>query len=242
MRVIGMDSHRACAEVVALLDGVLTRLGRVDMRRDRLEAFARSTLTHDDHVVVEATGKAAAVVEALCAHVGRGVIANPKRVRLVADARIKTDKIDATVLAKLYASGFLPEVWVPDARTEAMRRQVTRRTRPVRQRTRLKNIVQSILHARMDPHPGTRRAAALRHARDASSRGARHRELGRAVEVRHGADSAQDGDDGHALRPRGRRSDPRGGGSRVGASAQRGVRDCHSVAARRRQDTRRMRA
>jgi transposase len=109
------------AEVVALLDGVATRLGRVDMRRDRLEEFARSTLTHDDHVVVEATGNAAAVVEVLSPHVGRVIVANPKQVRLIADAKIKTDKIDATVLAKLYASGFLPEVWVPDARTEAMR-------------------------------------------------------------------------------------------------------------------------
>ena len=151
MRVIGMDIHRVFAEVVALLDGAVTRLGRVDMRRDRLEAFARSTLTHDDHVVVEATGNAAAVVEVLAPHVGRVVIANPKQVRLIADAKVKTDKIDAAVLAKLYANGFLPEVWIPDARTEAMRRQVTRRTQLVRQRTRLKNIVQSILHAHLVP-------------------------------------------------------------------------------------------
>jgi transposase len=55
------------------------------------------------------------------------------------------------VLAKLYAGGFLPEVWVPDARTAAMRRQVTRRTQLVRQRTRRKTIVQSILHAHLVP-------------------------------------------------------------------------------------------
>jgi transposase len=136
-----MDIHRAFAEVVALLDGVVTRPGRVDMRRDRLEAFARSTLTQDDPVVVEATGNAAGLVEVLSSHVGRVVIANPKQVRVIADAKIKTDKIDATVPAKLHASGFLPEVWVPDARTEAIRRQVTRRTQLVRQRTRLKTIV-----------------------------------------------------------------------------------------------------
>jgi transposase len=115
MRVIGMDIHRVLAEVVALLDGSVTRLGRVDMRRDRLAEFARSTLTHDDHIVVEATGNAAAVVEVLSPHVGRVVIANPKQVRLIADAKVKTDKIDAAVLAQLYASGFLPEVWVPTA-------------------------------------------------------------------------------------------------------------------------------
>ncbi len=151
MRVIGMDIHRVFAEAVALLDGKTTRLGRVDMRRDRLEEFARSTLTHDDHVVVEATGNAAAVAEVLAPHVGRVVIANPKQVRLIAHARIKTDAIDAAVLAKLYASGFLPEVWVPDERTGALRRQVSRREQLVRQRTRIKNIVQSILHAHLVP-------------------------------------------------------------------------------------------
>ena len=151
MRVIGMDIHRVFAEAVALLDGKATRLGRVDMRRDRLEEFARAALTHDDHVVVEATGNAAAVAEVLAPHVGRVVIANPKQVRLIAHAKIKTDGIDAAVLAKLYASGFLPEVWVPDERTGALRRQVSRREQLVRQRTRLKNIVQSILHAHLVP-------------------------------------------------------------------------------------------
>ncbi|CAA9214302.1 MAG: Mobile element protein [uncultured Acetobacteraceae bacterium] len=151
MRVIGMDIHRVFAEAVALLDGKTTRLGRVDMRRDRLEEFARTALTHDDHVVVEATGNAAAVAEVLAPHVGRVVIANPKQVRLIAHAKIKTDGIDAAVLAKLYASGFLPEVWVPDERTGALRRQVSRRTQLVRQRTRIKNIVQSILHAHLVP-------------------------------------------------------------------------------------------
>jgi transposase len=48
-------------------------------------------------------------------------------VRLTAEARIKTDRIDATVLAQLYASGFLPEVWIPDEMTLGLRRQVTRR-------------------------------------------------------------------------------------------------------------------
>ena len=41
MRIIGLDIHRAFAEAVAWDDGKLKRLGRVDMRRHLLEAFAR---------------------------------------------------------------------------------------------------------------------------------------------------------------------------------------------------------
>ncbi len=151
MRIVGMDIHRVAAEVVALCDGELIRLGRIPMLRERLEAFAKKELTHDDHVVVEATGNAAAVVEILAPFVDRVVIANPKQVRMIAHAKIKTDGIDASVLAKLYATGFLPEVWVPDQQTLALRRQVARRTQLVRQRVRLKNLIQSILHAHLIP-------------------------------------------------------------------------------------------
>ena len=122
MRIIGLDIHRAFAEAVAWDDGRLNRLGRIDMRRHLLEAFARE-LTNEDVVVVEATGNAAAVAAVITPHVKKVVIANPKQVRIIAHAKIKTDTIDASVLAQLYASGFLPEVWIPDQPTQALRRQ-----------------------------------------------------------------------------------------------------------------------
>ena len=150
MRIIGMDIHRVFAEAVALEDGETKRLGRIGMTREHLEDFTR-TLLPSDHVVVEATGNATAVVEILAPRVARVAVANPLQVHLIAKAKIKTDAIDARVLAQLYAAGFLPEVWIPDAAALARRRQVTRRTQLVRQRTRLKSIVQSILHANLIP-------------------------------------------------------------------------------------------
>lgn len=151
MRIIGMDIHRVAAEVVSLLEGKITRLGRVSMQKEDLVAFAQKELTHDDHVVIEATGNATCVTELLSPYVDRVVIANPKQVHMIAHAKIKTDAIDAAVLAKLYAAGFLPEVWVPDDHTLAMRRQVSRRNQLVRQRVVLKNLIQSVLHAYLIP-------------------------------------------------------------------------------------------
>jgi transposase len=109
MRIIGLDIHRVFAEAVALEDGVFKRLGRIGMTRDHLASFAR-TLCATDHIVVEATGNATAVTDILAPHVARVAVANPVQVHLVAKAKIKTDAIDASVLAKLYAAGFLPEV------------------------------------------------------------------------------------------------------------------------------------
>ena len=121
MRIIGLDIHRVFAEAVAWEDGKLRRIGRVDIRRDLLEKFA-SSLSPEDIVVVEATGNASAVSAVIAPHVKRVAIANPKQVKIIAHAKIKTDTIDAGVLAQLYASGFLPEVWVPDEATQALRR------------------------------------------------------------------------------------------------------------------------
>lgn len=149
-RVIGMDLHRTFAEVVVWEDGRLRHAGRVDMTRSGLEGFAR-TLRADDEVVIEATGNAMAVSHLLNPHVARVVIANPLQVKAIAHAHVKTDKIDAGVLANLYAAGFLPEVWTPDAATERLRRLVARRNQVVRHRTRLKNETHAILHAHLVP-------------------------------------------------------------------------------------------
>jgi len=79
MRIIGLDIHRAFAQAVAWDDGKLKRLGRVDMRRPLLEAFAKK-LSKEDVVVVEATGNAASVAAVIAPHVKKVVIANPKQV------------------------------------------------------------------------------------------------------------------------------------------------------------------
>src|SRR5439155_156830 len=49
------------------------------------------------------------------------------------------------------AANFLPEVWLPDADTERLRRQVARRNQVVRHRTRIKNEVHAILAAHLVP-------------------------------------------------------------------------------------------
>ncbi len=149
-RVIGMDIHRTFAEVAFWEEGRLRHHGRVDMTRSGLEGFGRS-LRGDEEIVVEATGNAMSVVRVLSPFVARVIVANPMQVKAIAHARIKTDKIDAGILAQLQASGFLPEVWVPDERTERLRRLVARRNQIVRHRTRVKNEVHAILQTHLVP-------------------------------------------------------------------------------------------
>jgi transposase len=150
MRVVGLDVSRTVAEIAYLEDNEVTFGGRVELVHAVLTRWA-AQLRATDHVVLEATGNTTAVVNAVRSHVARVVVANPFQVRLIAAARVKTDKIDAAVLAQLYASGFLPEVWIPDDATQTLRRQVARRAQIVRQRVRLKNEVHSVLHTYLIP-------------------------------------------------------------------------------------------
>ncbi len=76
----------------------------------------------------------------------RVIISNPIKTKVIAQAKIKTDKIDARVLAELARVGYLPEVWLPDEDTEAMRQFITDRTSLVRRRTECKNTIHSVLH------------------------------------------------------------------------------------------------
>jgi transposase len=149
-RVIGMDIHRTFAEVVFWEEGKLRRAGRISMTRAGLEGFGRS-LGKEDEVVIEATGNAMAAVHVLKPFVARVIVANPLQVKVIAYAHVKTDKIDAGVLASLRAADFLPEIWLPDADTERLRRLVARRNQVVRHRTRIKNEVHAVLHAHLVP-------------------------------------------------------------------------------------------
>ena len=149
-RVIGIDIHRTFGEVVFWEDGRLRRAGRIDMTRTALEGFGKSLLASDE-VVIEATANSMGVSRVLEPFVARVIIANPLQVKAIAQAHVKTDKIDAGTLASLQAAGYLPQIWTPDASTERKRRSAARRYQVVRHRTRLKNEVHSILHAHLIP-------------------------------------------------------------------------------------------
>jgi transposase len=145
MRCLGLDVHKDFAEVAeALPGGGIRQLGRIRTTPSALRAFAE-TLGANDQVALEATINTFAIARLLEEHAGRVVISNPLRTRAIADAKIKTDKVDAGVLAQLLAADYLPGVWQPNESTRVLRRLVARRAHIVRQRTRLKNQIHAIL-------------------------------------------------------------------------------------------------
>jgi transposase len=145
-RVIGLDISKHSAEVALLEPGTSScRRRRFAATASGIRAFA-DKLGPDDSVVLESCTNAFAFHRLLCQHAGKVVVSNPLKTRVIAEAKVKTDKVDAEILARLLAADFLPPVWVPDPFTDQLRHWVNHRQGLVTQRTQGKNRIHAILH------------------------------------------------------------------------------------------------
>ena len=75
--------------------------------------WAKANLNGQDALVVESTSNAWDFYDQVASVVGQAVVANPRLVKLIAAGRVKTDKVDTLVLAKLLATGFMPTGFMP---------------------------------------------------------------------------------------------------------------------------------
>jgi transposase len=105
-------------------------------------------------VALESTTNCWAVVQHLQPFVHDVVVSNPMATKAIAHSKIKTDKVDAKVLAQLLRCDFLPTVWQPDDATRLRRQLTGRRASLVGQRTQLQNRIHSVLAMRLIIPPG----------------------------------------------------------------------------------------
>lgn len=73
------------------------------------------------------------------------VLANPKKTRAIAEARLKNDKVDARTLADLLRADLVAPSYVPPKKIRELRNLIRHRINLVRDRTRLKNRVHALL-------------------------------------------------------------------------------------------------
>ena len=151
-RSIGLDVHRDFCEVAVADGGRARSAGRIATDPEQSELFARS-VAPDDRVVLEATGNALAIARILEPHVAEVVLAHAKQVRAIAHAMVKTDKVDARMLADLLAAGLIPRVWIGDERIRMLRRLVSRRRGLVKRRTQIKNEISAVLSRNLKGRP-----------------------------------------------------------------------------------------
>lgn len=137
VRYIGMDVHKRSMEV-CLTDAQGRVLARhtVPTTRAALEEWAQAQLLPTDQGAVEATLHTWTVVRVLRPLCARLVVSNPLQTKAIAQAQVKTDKIDAEVLAHLLRCDYLPLVWEPAPEVEERRTLLGRLPALVAERTR----------------------------------------------------------------------------------------------------------
>ena len=145
-RYIAIDIHKHY-----LMIGGIDAHKRIVLQPRRIElhrwpAWAEANLHPADAVVIEATTNAWTIYDQLVPLVGRVVVAHPAKVKLIADARVKTDKVDVLTLAQLLRADMIPEVWVPPQHVRELRALLSHRRRLVSLQTTAKNRLQSVLH------------------------------------------------------------------------------------------------
>jgi transposase len=126
--------------------GKVVQAGAVSNEKAALRKYFRQFRGQEVEVAVEACGFWPAFREVVEPEVERLVLVHPQRVKAIASAKLKNDRVDSATLAHLLRCELLPESWKADRETQGRRQQVRLRTTLVRQRTRLKNQVHAVLH------------------------------------------------------------------------------------------------
>ena len=97
-------------------------------------------------VVVEASGFWPAFARAVAPEADKLVMVHPQRVKAIASARLKNDKVDSATLAHLSRADLLPEAWMANQGTQQMRLLTRLRITLGQQRAKAKNQLQAVLH------------------------------------------------------------------------------------------------
>jgi transposase len=144
---VGVDLHQRFCYMTALeARGKMLQAGPVSNERLALRKYFRQFGGQEVQVAVEACGFWPAFREVVEPEVKRLVLVHPQRVKAIASAKLKNDRVDSATLAHLLRCDLLPESWKADRETQGRRQQVRLRATLVRQRTRLKNQVHAVLH------------------------------------------------------------------------------------------------
>jgi transposase len=153
-RYVGVDLHKQAATFhIVDASGMTIEQGRFDVTPAAIHVFATEKLRSADSLAVEVTSNTWAFVRLVREHVSRVVVSNPMKTKAIAEANVKTDKVDARVLAQLLRCDYLPGVWMPTQAIEDSRALAARRTALVGQRTAIRNRIHSVLARRMIPLP-----------------------------------------------------------------------------------------
>ena len=148
MYYIGVDYHKKYSYMVVKdQEGNLKDKGTVNNLQEEVEEFLYPYRC--GKAVIEATRNWGVMYNWLEELLEDVALAHPLKVKAIASARIKTDKISADVLCDLLRTNLLPQSYVPKKETREAKNILRQRMFLVRLQTMVKNRIYDML----DRHP-----------------------------------------------------------------------------------------
>jgi transposase len=120
----------------------------IDERRlpnAEVAGYLEQHVPQETYAVLEATRNWPFMYDMLAEHVERVELAHPKEVKAIANAAVKTDRIDANVLAHLARMNYLPTAYAAPKEFRDLRLYTRHRSWLIGHRTQAKNRIQAVL-------------------------------------------------------------------------------------------------
>jgi transposase len=156
MDSIGVDSHEAYSQITVMdAQGHVVNAGKVPNTQDAVQAFV-APYRDNAQAVLETTRNWTVMYDLLEREVQAVYLAHPLKVRAMAEARIKTDRIDSKILAHLLRCDLLPTAYVRPREQRVTQQILRQRIFLVRVRT----MVENRIHVAVDRQMNVREAAA----------------------------------------------------------------------------------
>ena len=146
MNYIGMDIHKQFT-VAVVKDEQGNKLveDKFINSEENFGSFMRQFKPEETKIVIESTCVWEYIYEILEARKYEVKLANPVRTRAIAEARIKTDSVDASTLADLLRANLVAESYIPPKEIRRLRETTRERRTFVKQTTQIKNKIHAIL-------------------------------------------------------------------------------------------------
>jgi transposase len=146
----GVDYHKAFSYGTIMNEaGDILKQGRFSNHPEAVARFLAPHAGEACSAVLEATRNWCVMHDWLEELTGHVTLAHPLKVKAIAEAKIKTDKIDATILAHLLRCDLIPAAHVCSPAARIIKNLLRHRMFLVRLQTMTKNRI----HALLDRHP-----------------------------------------------------------------------------------------
>lgn len=155
VRYIGIDIHKHYLMIGGQNRHQEWTLRPRKVQVSRFRDWAEKNFQPGDAVVIETTGSVWDIYDIVAPLVSKTVVAHARKVRQIAEARVKTDKEDIKRLITLLIADIVPEVWVPPMHVRELRSLISFRWRLTKQITMSKNRLHSVVQRfNLDPPEG----------------------------------------------------------------------------------------